>query len=95
MPSFSKERRECLRNPFPGEHSDYERWGGEGVAEGLPSPLKDLCKCVSGWHRDNSHVTEHDPEVQPSDSQYGELNTAAASERKSSNCLQSNRFLFT
>lgn len=49
-----------------------------------------MCVCV--WHWDNSHVTEHDPEVQPSDSQYGELNTAAASERKGSNCLQSNRF---
>jgi len=35
-----------------------------------------VCVCV--WHRDNSRVTEHDPEVPAADSQQGVLNTSAA-----------------
>lgn len=90
MPSFSKE----LRPSAPLENTVI-REGEAGVCQAQDLSVC-MCVCVFvGWHWDTSHVTEHDPEVQPSDCQYVELNTAAASERKGSNCLQSNRFLFT
>lgn len=60
------------RTPPPPPRDTVISEGEPGVCQALKGSV---CVrggvCMWGWHRDNNHVTEHDPEVQPSESQYG------------------------